>query len=335
MTKALGVLALATVLLAPAAASAQVVSYYHLDAVGNVLAVTDQAGVVVEQHDYLPFGEEWNPTPGTQPIRFTGKERDTETGLDYFAARYYGSRVGRFTTTDPACITQENLVDPQRWNKYAYGRNNPLRFNDPDGRSPTIVTGLIGAGIGGAAGFIGSVGTQFVRNDYSLSNFNLQDAGAAALGGAVSGGLAGLTLGASLVAEAGLAGVIVVGGGSNAVGGAVTRAVDSSAETRAGDFKEIAIDIASGGVSGALGAGIEKAVSSPLSQLGGTEAGMRAAARRGGAGSFGAAKGAEGVARKSAATKTAAEIAATVVGAKATNVVTPIGRELVAKNAQN
>jgi RHS repeat-associated protein len=134
MTKALGVLGLATILLAPAAASAQVVSYYHLDAVGNVLAVTDQAGVVVEQHDYLPFGEEWNPTPGTQPIRFTGKERDTETGLDYFGARYYGSNIARFTTVDPASTIRENILDPQRWNKYAYALNNPLRYVDPDGR---------------------------------------------------------------------------------------------------------------------------------------------------------------------------------------------------------
>src|SRR5207249_8874003 len=71
---------------------------------------------------------------GDQPKRFTGKERDAETGLDYFGARYYGSKIGRFTTTDPVYTWRENLVDPQRWNRYAYGRNNPLRFVDPDGR---------------------------------------------------------------------------------------------------------------------------------------------------------------------------------------------------------
>jgi hypothetical protein len=67
-----------------------VVEYYHLDALGTVRAVTDQAGAVVERHDYLPHGEAWcgtavcsSPTQG-QPLRFTGKERDAETGLDYF-----------------------------------------------------------------------------------------------------------------------------------------------------------------------------------------------------------------------------------------------------------
>ena len=72
--------------------------------------------------------------PGDQPKRFTGKERDGETGLDYFGARYYGSKPGRFTTVDPVYTWKENLVDPQRWNRYAYSRNNPLRYVDPDGR---------------------------------------------------------------------------------------------------------------------------------------------------------------------------------------------------------
>ena len=54
---------------------------------------------------------------GGQPKHFTGKERDAETGLDYFGARYYGSKIGRFTTVDPVYTWQENLVDPQRWNR--------------------------------------------------------------------------------------------------------------------------------------------------------------------------------------------------------------------------
>jgi RHS repeat-associated protein len=129
---------LVLVLQASAGLGQDVVQYYHLDAVGNVLAVTDTNGAVVEQHDYLPFGEEWcgtqvcgSVTPG-QPKRFTGKERDAETGLDYFGARYYGSRIGRFTTVDPV-RTMQALFDPQQWNRYAYARNNPLRYLDPLG----------------------------------------------------------------------------------------------------------------------------------------------------------------------------------------------------------
>jgi len=124
---------LGVVFLAAGLVSAQEVEYYHLDAIGNVRAVTDAAGRVIERQDYQPFGEEWLPQGGTQPLRFTGKERDAETGLDYFGARYYGSKIGRFTTTDPVQTIKANLVDPQRWNRYAYARNNPLRYNDPTG----------------------------------------------------------------------------------------------------------------------------------------------------------------------------------------------------------
>jgi uncharacterized protein RhaS with RHS repeats len=83
---------LAGVLLAPGFAWGQIVEYAHLDGLGNVRVVTDQNGAVIERHDYLPFGEEWNPQPGNQPLRFTGKERDNETGFDYFGARYYQAK---------------------------------------------------------------------------------------------------------------------------------------------------------------------------------------------------------------------------------------------------
>jgi RHS repeat-associated protein len=129
-------------LLAVAPAHAQVVEYYHTDAIGNVRAITDASGKVIERHDYQPYGEEWLPQGGTQPLRFTGKERDGETGLDYFGARYYGSKIGRFTTTDPVYTWQENLVDPQRWNRYAYARNNPLRYTDPDGKEIALAANL-------------------------------------------------------------------------------------------------------------------------------------------------------------------------------------------------
>ena len=128
----------------------EVVEYYHTDAIGNVRAVTNGAGQVVERHDYLPFGEECttgtcssNPgLNGGQPRKFTGKERDAETGLDYFGARYYGSKIGRFTTVDPKVNLKASILNPQRWNRYAYGLNSPLRFNDPDGREvPVVVDG--------------------------------------------------------------------------------------------------------------------------------------------------------------------------------------------------
>jgi RHS repeat-associated protein len=64
--------------------------------------------------------------------RSSGKERDNETGLDYFGARYYSAAQGRFTSPDPL-LGSGRTYDPQTWNRYSYVRNNPLRFTDPTG----------------------------------------------------------------------------------------------------------------------------------------------------------------------------------------------------------
>jgi RHS repeat-associated protein len=62
--------------------------------------------------------------------RSTGKERDAESGLDYFGARYMSSAQGRFTSADPMGAGAGRLADPQSWNLYAYARNNPLLYTD-------------------------------------------------------------------------------------------------------------------------------------------------------------------------------------------------------------
>ena len=68
--------------------------------------------------------------------QFTGKERDNETGLDYFGARYYSSVQGRFTSVDPVIDFKKNISEPQGWNQYQYVLNNPLRYVDPNGQEP-------------------------------------------------------------------------------------------------------------------------------------------------------------------------------------------------------
>jgi RHS repeat-associated protein len=66
-------------------------------------------------------------------LGFTGHERDFETGLDYMLARYYGSSLARFLSTDPGDDTY--LDAPQSLNKYCYVRNNPLNLIDPSGKT--------------------------------------------------------------------------------------------------------------------------------------------------------------------------------------------------------
>jgi RHS repeat-associated protein len=101
-------LLLTALLLFPANALAQtttqVVEYYHTDALGSVRAVMKQVNGPwqVTRYDYMLFGETVTPqNPPVDKRLFTGKEREAETGMDYFGARYYRAGLGRFTTVDP------------------------------------------------------------------------------------------------------------------------------------------------------------------------------------------------------------------------------------------
>jgi RHS repeat-associated protein len=69
--------------------------------------------------------------------QFTGKERDAETALDYFSARYCSSTQGRFPSVDPENAGAEPN-NPQSWNAYAYTYNNPVNYQDPDGMEVKI-----------------------------------------------------------------------------------------------------------------------------------------------------------------------------------------------------
>jgi len=123
------------------------------DHLGSTRMVVDRSGSLagVRRHDYAPFGEELFAGVAIRSAsngyigdsvrqKFTGKERDNETGLDFFSMRYYGSIQGRFVSPDPLepwmLDKMEQLVfysNPQKLNKYVYVLNNPLRYIDPDG----------------------------------------------------------------------------------------------------------------------------------------------------------------------------------------------------------
>jgi RHS repeat-associated protein len=190
-------------LLWPAAAGAQggdEVVYYHTDAIGSVRMTTDAGGAVIARYDFRPFGEAWNPPSTPDPRRFAGKERDSETGLDYFGARYYASTTGRFTTVDPVLDLQKAALDPQRWNRYAYALNNPLRNVDPDGKEPVTV-GLVLWGLY-------EVGSTLY--DAYTAHRTLNDPNASATEKSVTtGGL--------------LAGILLPGGGYGTAGKAIVR----------------------------------------------------------------------------------------------------------------
>jgi RHS repeat-associated protein len=155
---------------AVAAAQTETVVYYHTDAIGSVRMVTDAAGQVVARYDYQPFGLalDQTPPPPVERRQFAGKERDSETGFDYFGGRYYSSKQGRFTSPD---VAAHNLENPQTFNKYRYALNNPLRYIDRDGLYEEDVHRNLTAVLALAAGFsqetataIGAA-TQWVDDD--------------------------------------------------------------------------------------------------------------------------------------------------------------------------
>jgi RHS repeat-associated protein len=120
--------------------SSGTVHYYFADHLGSSRVVTSATGAILDDADFYPFGGERVVTSSSgNAYKFTGKERDTQTGLDYFGARYYASTMGRFTSPDPKARSAK-LADPQSWNRYAYVDNNPLAFIDPDGRDKLSVT---------------------------------------------------------------------------------------------------------------------------------------------------------------------------------------------------
>jgi RHS repeat-associated protein len=132
--------------------------YYHGDHLGSAQIVTDPEGEIYEQLEYTPYGELWiehlKTTIDAMPFRFTGKERDSETGLYYFGARYLNPQTSMWLSADPVTgeyIPQAPVNDEaKQHNKelpgmggvfnyvnlhvYHYAGNNPVKLTDPDGR---------------------------------------------------------------------------------------------------------------------------------------------------------------------------------------------------------
>jgi RHS repeat-associated protein len=111
---------------------ANTVHYYLSDHLGSTSKIINAAGVVEEESDFTAFGSELTAAQGTNHYKFTGKERDSESQLDYFGARYYSNLMGRLVTADPL-MASARTSDPQTWNRYSYVHNNPLTFIDPMG----------------------------------------------------------------------------------------------------------------------------------------------------------------------------------------------------------
>jgi RHS repeat-associated protein len=116
------------------------INYYYSDHLGSADVITNASGTITKESDYYPYGGEIPVTTGdSNRYKFTGKERDSESGLDNFGARYDSSSLGRFMTPDwaarPTAVPYAVFGDPQSLNLYGYVRNDPVSRADLDGHA--------------------------------------------------------------------------------------------------------------------------------------------------------------------------------------------------------
>ncbi len=129
------------------------VRHLHLDHLGSTRLVSDVAGNLVGGlTTYYPYGRYAHDGDiGGEELRFTGHERDdvglASATLDFMHSRYYASSLGRFLSVDPILGSPE---DPQSWNRYRYGANNPVGRVDPDGQDdrPVFLRATLPPGLG-------------------------------------------------------------------------------------------------------------------------------------------------------------------------------------------
>jgi RHS repeat-associated protein len=116
----------------------QSIQYYCEDHLKSASCITDAKGSVITEHSYFPFGADRIHTSSEATAArygFTQKERDAESEMHYFEARFLESSLARFILADPAAsdLNHESLMIPQKLNGYAYARNNPVVYVDPLG----------------------------------------------------------------------------------------------------------------------------------------------------------------------------------------------------------
>jgi RHS repeat-associated protein len=174
------------------------VSFYDVDALGSVRALTSANGQITAQYDYDVFGEIKSSSGiSSSEFQFAGQQDDSETGLIYLRARYYDPSVGRFTSRDPVPGFDS---DPQTLNRYVYARNSPTNYTDASGKfAPLIAAFLIGAVIGGT---VEGVNYYIDHGGHIDNGWDFAEhVGVGALAGGI-GGVTGAWIGGALAAGA-------------------------------------------------------------------------------------------------------------------------------------
>jgi len=110
--------------------------YYTQDETNSTRIVTNDSGAIVYAKAHDPYGgiqQTWESVSFEPTPEFASKERDKESGMDYFGARYYDNPIYRWISVDPALNMKAAITNPQLWNLYAYCNNNPVNLKDVNG----------------------------------------------------------------------------------------------------------------------------------------------------------------------------------------------------------
>ena len=166
--------------------------FHHEDHLTGSNIDTDEGGNIIQILDYYPYGDtriDESSVDYENDYEFTGKERDDETGLLYYEARYYDSSLGRFISKDS---WNGEISSPQTLNRYAYTLNNPIKYNDPSGNVPLDTIADVGTIIYDSTQFLTAGATYgYAKISGNTALANVASAGLANEAGDVSAGVAG------------------------------------------------------------------------------------------------------------------------------------------------
>lgn len=160
------------------------VVYYVADHLGTSRVVASSTGAILDQSDFYPFGGERVLSASSgNTYKFTSKERDTESNLDNFGARYDSSILGRFMSPDPLqptnshpLVFQQFLGDPRNWNKYAYSLDNPVKNTDQGGyftgddHEQMQMNAMLASGYSNTAAHVAAVADRRMDNPLNMAS---------------------------------------------------------------------------------------------------------------------------------------------------------------------
>ncbi|ARU26092.1 RHS repeat domain-containing protein [Cellvibrio sp. PSBB006] len=149
---------------ATSASAVEQITFYHNDAAGSPIAATDDSGNLLWDQAYDAWGVPI-PSPSGDPRGFTGASRDSDTRLSDLQARWYSPELGRMLAMDPVSFHEGNI---QSFNLYAYGNNNPYRYDDPNGESPKEFLFETVPAFGQSMYAMGQVFVGLATNDWAM-----------------------------------------------------------------------------------------------------------------------------------------------------------------------